>query len=78
MNCTSRSALVGHNNNNFKGSFSKMFTPAQRTKQQTFTYLKPLIGIPNNTDKGAQYQINKQRDKDIQIQLAEYPNRDVL
>ena len=55
-----------------------MFTPAQRTKQQTFTYLKPLIGIPNNTDKGAQYQINKQRDKNVQIQFAEYPNRDVL
>ena len=39
------------------------------------TYFKSLVRVPNDTDKGAQYDIDEQRDKGIYVYLAEHPYR---
>ena len=40
------------------------------------TYFKSLVRVPNNTDKGAQYDIDEQRDKCIYVYLAKHPYGD--
>jgi len=42
-----------------------------------FFYLESFVSVSHDTNKRAQYQVNEQRNENVQVDLAEHPYRDV-